>query len=237
MCFSDASVFTVPMFSLVSGDPAGSLTDDITCAFALAPPCTVFDIETTYYLPAGDIVNHGRWTGVPDLAHPGFVLAGTRPDHDTIVSGTGAYTGAGGRVNGWGVVDAHALPAQLGYDMFTVIRLAPGGDRVLGTGDRLSAASPPDRIAQYCTSDGENTSSEPTHFVAQEVQSEVSLVPDPQRPGFGLVGARPGHDTITAASGVFAGRTGHVDISGSVDLRRFPAAAPFEGVSLVSLGP
>ena len=142
-----------------------------------------------------------------------------------------------GRVNGWGVVDAHALPAQLGYDMFTVIRLAPGGDRVLGTGDRLSAASPPDRIAQYCTSDGENTSSEPTHFVAQEVQSEVSLVPDPQRPGFGLVGARPGHDTITAASGVFAGRTGHVDISGSVDLRRFPAAAPFEGVSLVSLGP
>ncbi|HTC81547.1 MAG TPA: hypothetical protein VK848_08440 [Acidimicrobiia bacterium] len=214
----------------MSGDPAGSLTDDITCAFALAPPCTVFDIETTYYLPAGDIVNHGRWTGVPDLAHPGFVLAGTRPDHDTIVSGTGAYTGAGGRVNGWGVVDAHALPAQLGYDMFTVIRLAPGGDR-------LSAASPPDRIAQYCTSDGENTSSEPTHFVAQEVQSEVSLVPDPQRPGFGLVGARPGHDTITAASGVFAGRTGHVDISGSVDLRRFPAAAPFEGVSLVSLGP
>ena len=152
------------------------------------------------------------------------------PDHDTIVSGTGAYTGAGGRVNGWGVVDAHALPAQLGYDMFTLIRLAPGGDR-------LSAASPPDRIAQYCTSDGENTSSEPTHFVAQEVQSEVSLVPDPQRPGFGLVGARPGHDTITAASGVFAGRTGHVDISGSVDLRRFPAAAPFEGVSLVSLGP
>jgi len=128
------------------------------------------------------------------------------------------------------VVDAHALPAQLGYDMFTLIRLAPGGDR-------LSAASPPDRIAQYCTSDGENTSSEPTHFVAQEVQSEVSLVPDPQRPGFGLVGARPGHDTITAASGVFAGRTGHVDISGSVDLRRFPAAAPFEGVSLVSLGP
>lgn len=272
-------VFTVPMVSLVSGAPAGSLTDDITCAPALAPPCTVFDITTTYHLPGGDIVNQARWSGMPDLSQPGFALAGTRADHDTIVAGTGVYSGAQGRVNGWGVVDVHALPAELGYDMFTVIRLAPGGRNVLGTGDRLSATSPPDRIAQYFTSDGRNTTREPTHFVARttlfslgqnqrmggaiddvtcsfgpppcfvldvvthlayaggemEVRSEVSVVPDPQRLGFGLFGSRPGHDTITNTSGVFAGRAGKVDISGSIDLRRFPVEAPFEGVGIVSL--
>jgi hypothetical protein len=274
-------VFTVPMYSLVTGGTAGSLTDDITCAFALAPPCTVFDIETTYHLPGGDIVNEGRWSAVFDLAHPGFALAGTRPDDDTIVSGTGDYAGAGGRVNGWGVVDVHDLPDELGYDMFTVIRLAPGGDMVLGTGDRLADTPPATRIPQYFTSDGDNSSSELTHFVAHttlfslgraqrfgaavdditcafgpppcgvldvvthfaydggelEVHSEVSLVPDPQRPGYGLVGARPDHDTITRSSGVFGGRTGRVPISGAVDLRRFPAEAPFEGVSLISLAP
>ncbi len=78
-----------------------------------------------------------------------------------------------------------------------------------------------------------------THFAYDggelEVHSEVSLVPDPQRPGYGLVGARPDHDTITRSSGVFGGRTGRVLISGAVDLRRFPAEAPFEGVSLISL--
>jgi hypothetical protein len=80
-----------------------------------------------------------------------------------------------------------------------------------------------------------------THFAYDggelEVHSEVSLVPDPQRPGYGLVGARPDHDTITRSSGVFGGRTGRVLISGAVDLGRFPAEAPFEGVSLISLAP
>lgn len=271
-------VFTVPMYSLVTGAPAGSLTDDITCAFVLAPPCTVFDIVTTYHLPGGDIVNEGRWSGVPDLSNPGFLTAGTRPDHDTIVSGTGEYSGARGRANGWGVVDGSALPAEMGYDMFTVIRLASGGDKVLGTGDRLGTTSPADRIAQYFISDGDNHSSEFGSFIAHttlfslgenqrfgaaidditcafgpppcavldvitnfaydggeiEVHSKVSVVPDPQRFGFGLVATRPTSDTIVETSGVFAGRTGRLHLSGSVDLRRFPAVAPFEGVSLIT---
>src|SRR5438477_204268 len=83
------------------------------CPPALAPPGTVFDITTTYHLPGGDIVNQGRWSGMPDLSQPGFALTGTRADHDTIVSGTGGYSGARGRVNGWGVVDVHALPGDL----------------------------------------------------------------------------------------------------------------------------
>ena len=274
-------VFSVPMFSLVDGAAAGSLTDELDCAPVLAPPCTVFDVTTTYHLPAGDIVSDGRWTGVADVSHPGFALVGTRPDHDTITGGTLAYTGAGGRVNGWGTIDAHGLPAELGYDIFTVIRLSPGGENVLGTGDRLSTHPPADRISQYFESDGRNTADEPFHLVARttlfslagakrfgnavddvtcaigpppcavldvvthfayaggelEVRSAVSVVPDPQRPGFALVGARPGADTVTNASGIFAGKTGKVDISGSVDLRRFPAEAPFEGISLITLHP
>jgi hypothetical protein len=272
------AVFTVPFVSLVSGAPAGVLTDRISCALALAPPCTVFDVETTYGFSGGsDIVSRGRWTGIIDLAHPGFLLAATRPDHDTIVSGTGDYDHAEGRVNGWGVVDARDFPAALGYDIFTVIRLVRGGTRVLGTGDRLSQVSPADRIAQYFSSDGDNRSRRLTHFVAQtplfslgeakrfggavvdvtcgfgpppcgvldvvthfaydggelEVRSEVDFMPDPQRPGFGLVNTRPDHDTITATSGVFEHRTGRLLVSGSVDLRSFPLAAPFEGIGLI----
>jgi hypothetical protein len=64
-------------------------------------------------------------------------------------------------------------------------------------------------------------------------RSTVSLVPDPQRPGFALVGTRPERNTLTSASGDFAGRTGRLLLSGTVDLRRFPARAPFEGVSLI----
>jgi hypothetical protein len=33
---------------------------------------------------------------------------------------------------------------------------------------------------------------------------------------------------------VFAGRTGKVDLSGWIDLRRFPVVAPYEGVGLVT---
>src|SRR5258706_91521 len=182
----------------------------------------------------------------------------------------GGDPGHGGRVNGWGVVDVHDLPDELGYDMFTVIRLAPGGDMVLGTGDRLADTPPATRIPQYFTSDGDNSSSEPTHFVARttlfslgratrfgaavdditcafgpppcavldvvthfaydggelEVHSEVSLVPDPQRPGYGLVGARPDHDTITRSSGVFVGRTWRGPVSRSRRPPPFPGAAP-----------
>jgi hypothetical protein len=66
------------------------------------------------------------------------------------------------------------------------------------------------------------------------VRSRISLVPDPQRPGFFLLGTRPVSNTVTRGTGVFAGRTGRLLLSGSVDLRAFPHAAPFEGISLLT---
>jgi hypothetical protein len=273
-------VFTVDMFSLPGGERVGTLTDVITCSAARPPPCLVFDIVTTYRLPGGDIVSHGYWTGVPDPQRPGFLLAGTRAATDTIVSGTGRFAGAKGRVNGWGSVDARKLPHELGYDMFTVIHLRPGDDAVLGSSEATAAAAAPPAgfITQYFRSDGVNRSSVPSHLLfdtglfslatAQPsgtatdliacalttpppclvldvlttftyprgqitARSRVSVVPDPQRPGFGLVGTRPEKDTIKSATGDFAGRRGRLLISGAVDLRGFPAKMPFEGLSLI----
>jgi hypothetical protein len=52
----------------------------------------------------------------------------------------------------------------------------------------------------------------------------VSAAQDPQKPGWIIVGKRAeGKNTITKATGVFEGRTGHVDISGTNDLTKFPA--------------
>ncbi len=52
----------------------------------------------------------------------------------------------------------------------------------------------------------------------------VSAAQDPQKPGWIIVGKRAeGEKTITRATGVFAGRTGQVDISGTNDLTKFPA--------------
>jgi len=50
---------------------------------------------------------------------------------------------------------------------------------------------------------------------------QVSVVPDPARPGWILVGARPDADSVVEATGVFAGRTGRVDMSGTNDLTKF----------------
>lgn len=280
-------VFTVDMFSLPGGERVGTLTDVITCSAAGPPPCLVFDIVTTYRIPGGEIVNHGYWTGVPDPQRPGFLLAGTRPATDTIVSGTGRYAGAKGRANGWGSVDARKLPAEMGYDMFTVIHLRPGDDAVLGSSEATSSeatatatatAPPAGFITQYFRSDGVNRSSVPGHLLFDTglfslatgqasgtatdlvacatstpppclvldvlttftyprgqitARSAVSVVPDPQRPGFGLVGTRPQKDTIKSATGDFAGRPGRLLISGAVDMRGFPAKMPFEGLSLI----
>jgi hypothetical protein len=50
----------------------------------------------------------------------------------------------------------------------------------------------------------------------------VSSAPDVQRPGWIIVGNRPNKDTIVNGTGVFAGRTGRVRLSGTNDLTKFP---------------
>jgi hypothetical protein len=52
--------------------------------------------------------------------------------------------------------------------------------------------------------------------------AQVSVVPDPQRPGYFLVASRPEGNSIVAATGAYAGRTGKVRLTGLDDGSRYP---------------
>ena len=70
-----------------------------------------------------------------------------------------------------------------------------------------------DVVTTFIWPDGELTS-----------HATVSAAQDPQKPGWIIVGKRSStNDTIVRATGVFEGRSGMVDISGTNDLSRFPA--------------
>lgn len=96
---------------------------------------------------------------------------------------------------------------------FPMISLATG--EVIGTIiDDVGAVVPGilfDVITTYKFPDGELVNHMP-----------VSSAPDAQRPGWIIVGNRPDTDSIVSATGVFAGRTGRVRLSGTNDLRKFP---------------
>lgn len=96
---------------------------------------------------------------------------------------------------------------------FPMYSLATGG--VIGTIiDDVQPNGPGmfDVITTYTFDDGELVN----HMT-------VSAAPDSQKPGWIIVGKRPDTNTIVKATGVFAGRTGRVDISGTNDLNKFPA--------------
>lgn len=63
----------------------------------------------------------------------------------------------------------------------------------------------------------------------------VSVVPDPQRSGFALTGARPGADTIVSGTEAFEGRTGRVRISGLDDLTQFPMEVTFDSFHVIEI--
>ena len=65
------------------------------------------------------------------------------------------------------------------------------------------------------------------------VHTQVPIAPDPGRPGFWLFGTRPTENNIVSATGAYAGRTGHLSVSGTVDMRHFPSPIPYEGVGLL----
>jgi hypothetical protein len=52
--------------------------------------------------------------------------------------------------------------------------------------------------------------------------AQVSVAPDSQRPGYFLVAADGVTDSIVAASGIYAGRTGKVRLRGHDDGREYP---------------
>ncbi len=65
--------------------------------------------------------------------------------------------------------------------------------------------------------------------------AQWSGVPDPQRPGFLLVGTRPDAKTAEGMTGVYAGRAARWAGSGTVDVRRFPARFGYDIFSIVTL--
>jgi hypothetical protein len=65
--------------------------------------------------------------------------------------------------------------------------------------------------------------------------AQWSGVPDPQHPGFLLVGSRPGVKTAKGTAGGYAGRAAAWAGSGSVDMRSFPARLGYDIFSRVTV--
>jgi hypothetical protein len=67
------------------------------------------------------------------------------------------------------------------------------------------------------------------------LRHEIPVAPDPGRPGFFHFGTRPSSNRIVSSTGAYAGRTGWLAFSGSVDMRRSPDPMPFEGIGMLVL--
>jgi len=65
----------------------------------------------------------------------------------------------------------------------------------------------------------------------------VSVAPDAQRPGWVILGSRPDADTITSATGAYAGRTGRVLASGAADDSGLPNRLTEDTFWVIQLGP
>lgn len=70
-----------------------------------------------------------------------------------------------------------------------------------------------------------------------EVKGRVSLPPDPDNPGFVVVGGQPDEDNIISGTGRYTGRTGKVRVYGYVDTRQFPKAFVVDEIYVIALNP
>jgi hypothetical protein len=68
--------------------------------------------------------------------------------------------------------------------------------------------------------------------------SKQSVMPDPQYPGFAVVGIHQDNNIVPEkGTGAYAGRTGKATMSGWVDGRKLPGEATFNNFYLIELGP
>jgi len=114
------------------------------------------------------VVSRGQWSVTPDSTRPGFAFGGSRPERDTIVSGTGRFAGRTGRVSGWGIVDLRGFPGRIGLDVRTLIRFEPTDANVLGRQELILGHEPPgaDHFqSELFRSQGVNESKDPTRFL------------------------------------------------------------------------
>jgi hypothetical protein len=68
-------------------------------------------------------------------------------------------------------------------------------------------------------------------------RAQPSGVPDPNHPGFFLIGIHPEGNSIIEATGVFAGRTGRAHMSGFHGAQEAPAFVSFDDFWLIELDP
>jgi hypothetical protein len=166
----DASGFswTADLYSLTTLEKIGTFTDQATCSMSGPPPCLVYDVTTTFRVPGGEVVSRGQWSVSGDSTRPGFAFVASRPEKNTIVSGTGRFAGRAGRVSGWGVADMSGFPSRIGLDVRTFIRFDPTDSGVLGTRELVLADEPPGAYpfqAELFQSEGVNKSEDPSRYV------------------------------------------------------------------------
>ena len=116
---------------------------------------------------------------------------------------------------GWTAVERKGNRSTVTWPMYS---LATG--EVIGTFINDFQANGPgtvDAITSFVFADGKLVS-----------HVKVSVAPDPAKPGWILVNARPDADSVVEATGVFVGRTGRVDMSGTNDLTKFAAGELFQ---------
>jgi hypothetical protein len=164
----DTFVFSSDLFSLTTLAKIGTFTDRAKCSTSAPPPCAVYDVTSTFGLTDGEIVTHNQWSVTPDPTRPSVVFSASRPERDTIVSGTGRFAGRTGRMSGWGLVDLSQFPAKLSFDDRDFIRFDPTDAGVLGHRELVLAhrASGTDSfVTELFRSAGVNESKDPTRFV------------------------------------------------------------------------
>jgi hypothetical protein len=113
---------------------------------------------------------------------------------------------------------------QWSTDLYSLIT----GERV-GTGNNNTSMTVPieDHVMTFHLPDGDLV----TH-------SKESVMPDPQHPGFAVVGIHQDNNIVSErGTGAFAGRTGKATMSGWVDGNKLPTRATFNNFYLIELDP
>lgn len=108
--------------SLATGESVGTMTWDLTCLGAVPFPCGHYDLEATFRLPGGTLVNRSKANAVTDPGHPDSLLIGIHPDGKTI-EGTGVFAGRTGKVHQSGFHICRECPNFVTFDDFWLIEL------------------------------------------------------------------------------------------------------------------
>ena len=115
-------VFTGKLYSLATGEVVGDFVEDVQCITTQGAPCNVIEATTTMNLPEGQVVSKAFISIQPDPQRPGHILAGGRPDGNSIVSTSGIYAGRTGKADLSGLNDLRGMPESIEIDDWVVVQ-------------------------------------------------------------------------------------------------------------------